>query len=482
MVIMEDSDGDIWFGTEGNGIFILDNQTRKITRMIMQVEDSLLSSGVIRSFFQDRTGHIWIGTEGQGAFVYNKKNGRISRITADEGLPDMIVQGILEDNQGNIWLTTGYGLSMYTPYNHRIVNFSMNDGLSGNEFNADAFIRMNDGRMLAGSTHGLNIFDPGSVVLNQNIPKVMITRIRIMNREIAPGDTINGRILLSRQIWNTNRIELNHHDKIVSFEFAALNFTLPGKCQYSYKLEGFDNGWVNTGSQRRVATYTNLEKGEYIFKVRASNNDGKWGNNTCELVIGILPPFWKTWWFYSACVLVLLSLIYLFYRTRLNFYKTRFIQQQALQEKRIMELQKESLENDLSRLTVFRFNRNRVLLEVKRKLEGLSLKARESVKTGMNKVISEIDQEITTDIDWKYIEPQLDRTYNNFISRLKEEHDDLSLSELKIAAYIRMNLSTKEISEYMHKTIRAVENDRHRLRKKLNLDSAESLSNYLVNI
>ncbi|HYW94516.1 MAG TPA: two-component regulator propeller domain-containing protein [Bacteroidales bacterium] len=484
MVIMEDNDGDIWFGTEGNGVFILDNQTRKITRMSTQTQadNSILMTGVIRSFFQDRKGLVWIGTEGDGVVIYNKKNGRIQRLTTSDGLPDMIIQGIQEDGKGNIWISTGYGLCMYNPYNKRIVNFTTRDGLSGNEFNADAFIQLNDGRMLAGSSKGLDVFNPENIVLNQNIPRVLITSLNIMNTEINAGDTINGRVLLKKQIWETGHVTLTHLDKIISLEFAALNFTLPEKCEYQYKLTGFDEDWVSTDAGHRLATYTNLPKGDYIFQAKASNNDGKWGNNICRLEITVLPPFWNTWLFYSVLVLTFFLLGYIIYRTRLNFYTTKFMQKQAEQEKRVIELENENLESELSRLTVFRFSRNRVLLEMKRKLEGLSVKARESVKSGLDKVVEEINQEINSDVDWKYIEPQLDRTYNNFITRLKEKHEDLSLSELKIAAYVRMNLTTKEISEFMHKTIRAVENDRYRLRKKLGLEAADSLQSYLMNI
>jgi DNA-binding CsgD family transcriptional regulator len=153
-----------------------------------------------------------------------------------------------------------------------------------------------------------------------------------------------------------------------------------------------------------------------------------------------------------------------------------------MQEKRIIELEKENLENELSKLTFFRINRNRNLLEMKMRLGGLSVKARESVKIGLDKIIKEIDAEIESDKDWQLIEPQLDRTYNNFLTKLKERHSELTLSELKIAAYVRMNLSTKEMAEFMRKTVRAIENDRYRLRKKLCLDSNDSLREYLMNI
>lgn len=481
MVIMEDSDGDLWFGTEGNGVFILDYQTSRITRINARDDDSLLWNSVIRSFFQDSKGQIWIGTEGEGLFILNKKTGTFTRLGTDEGLPDMIIQGILEDESGMVWITTGFGLAMYIPSTGNIAGFSVSDGLSANEFNADAFIRLNDGRMIAGSTYGIDVFQPAAIVLNQNLPRVVITKLEILNREIKAGDTINNRVVLSEQITYTDELELTYRDKIISLEFAALNYTLPEKCRYEYRLKGFDKEWVKTTSSRRMATYSNLKKGNYTFQVRASNNDGKWGNNICELNINVLPPYWATFWFIAIMTLLFLFIIFTIYRTRLNFYKSKFLQQQTLQEKRIIELEKENLEGELKKLTFFRLSRNRVLLELKQRLEGLSLKAKESVKTGLDKVITEIDHEISSDVDWKYLEPQIDRTYNNFLTKLREKHSDLSVSELKIAAYVRMNLSNKEIAEFMHKTVRAVENDRYRLRKKLNLESNDSLQNYLMN-
>ncbi len=480
MTITEDTDGDIWFGTEGGGVFILDGQTSKMTQMNTQEENSFLQYLMVKSFYQDSKGQMWIGTEGDGVYIFNKKNGSIRQLTIENGLPDMFVLGILEDEQQYIWLSTGNGLTRYSPQDQEFVKFSTADGLSGNEFNADAFLMLNDGRMLVGSTNGVDVFRPENINLNQNIPKVVLTKIEILNKEINKGDTINNRILLEKQISYTEEITLKQSDKIISIEFAALNFTLPGKCKYEYRLIGFESNWIPTSSSRRMATYSNLKTGSYIFEVRASNNDGKWGNNISQLKITVLPPFWATWWFVLIIAIFILFIIYLIYRNRLNAYKNKFLQQQIAHEKQIVELENEHLEFELKKLTFFRLSRNRVLLDLKMRLEGMCVKARESNKIGLEKVIDEIDKEIFSEKDWKHIEPQLDQTYNNFMTKLREKHGDLSVSEIRIAAYVRMDLTNKEMSEYMHKTLRAVENDRYRLRKKLNLDSNDSLQSYLM--
>jgi hypothetical protein len=343
-------------------------------------------------------------------------------------------------------------------------------------------LRLSDGRILAGTVSGLDIIDPGNMVLNQNVPRVVLTRLEIMNEQIIPGKVFNDRVILEHQITYTEEIVLKHTDKIFTIEFGALNFTHPEKCDFQYMLEGFDEEWVLTSSTRRYATYSNLKPGTYIFKVKASNNDGKWGFNTRELTIEVEPPFWATWWFILAISAAVIALVLFIYLTRLNAYKDAFQKKQALQEKRIVELEKENLEMELKKLTFFRLNRNRNLLELKNRLEGISRKALEPVKARLEDVINEIDHEITSDTDWKLIEPRLDLTYDNFLTKLRDRHADLTLSEMKIAAYVRMNLSNKEMAEYMHKTVRAVENDRYRLRKKLGLDPSDSLREYLSSL
>ena len=479
MVILEDADGDIWFGTEGNGVNILDRQTEAMTEPMLSGNDSILQSSMVRSLFQDRKGQVWIGTEGQGVFIFDKRSGDIRQLSVEDGLPDNIIQGIQEDDRGIIWITTGNGLAMYNPATSVILNYFESDGLAANEFNSDAFLEHSDGRILAGSINGLDVIEPADMVFNQNIPRVVLTEFEIMNDRVMVGEMVNGRVVLDHLITYTDRIELKHTDKLFSIEFAALNFVHPEKCEFMYMLEGFEEEWVETSSERRIATYSNLKPGDYIFMVKASNNDGKWGFNTRELMITVLPPFWATWWFISLSGLAAALAIFYIYTTRLKAYKNSFLQQQAQQEKRIMQLEKENLESELKKLTFFRMSRNRNLLELKNRLMGLSVKAREAVKAGLEDIILEIDSEISSDKDWKHIEPQLDITYNNFISKLREKHSDLTLSEVKIAAYVRMSLSNKEMAEYMHKTVRAIENDRHRLRKKLGLEASSSLREYL---
>ncbi|MGF7141356.1 two-component regulator propeller domain-containing protein [Roseimarinus sediminis] len=481
MAIFEDADGDIWFGTEGNGVYIYDKQALKMLQL-NSPDQNVTTRGLIQDFYQDSWGRIWMATEGNGLLRYDKQKKEFKLYTSENGLPGMITLGVTEDSNGTIWVSTYDGLARLNDDGESFTTFFEADGLSSNEFNPATLLQLHDGTLLAGTKKGLDCFNPQTLTLNNNIPRVYLTRFSVLNRQVQPGDTINQHFTMSRAIPFTSEITLTYAEKMFSVDFAALNYTQAEKCKYRYLLEGFDNEWVYTTSDRRFASYSNLENGTYVLKVQASNNDGLWGENTAQLKITVLPPFWKTAWFVSIILFVFITSMSVFFHFRVNAIRNRFQQEKMIREKRIVELEKENIETELEKLTYFTVNRNRVLVNFKNRLLTIANKAKPVVKKGLETVIEEIDKEISSDKEWKYIEPRLDKFYDSFISTLREKHPTLTLSEIKVATYVRMNLTSKEISEFMHKTIRAVENDRYRLRKKMNLDSNDSLQNYLLNL
>lgn len=482
MAITEDADGDIWFGTEGKGIFILDQQSG---RMIKPADDSIRhisSQGIIKCIYQDKWENIWIGTEGSGLFKYNKSSKEFKQFDTNNGLPSNIIQSIVEDQKGNLWLGTSKGLSMMNVTTNEFRKFIESDGLSGDEFNQNAFIKLHDSRLMAGTTNGLDVFHPDEIKFNQNLPRMVFTRLTVMNKEMNPGTELNRNVIIDKNINYAGRINLSYKEKTFTIGFAALNYTLPEKCRYAYLLEEYDEEWNYTDSDNRTASYSNLLAGLYLFKVKASNNDGLWGNNEKTILINIQPPYYKTVWFRAVMLLLIVAFSFFIYQYRVNILKNRFMKKQLDQEHKILSLENEKLDAELQKLTFHILNRNRALIDQKNRLLGLSSKAKESVRIGLQEIIHQFDEELTDDKDWKYIEPQLDKVYNNFVSNLKKLHPDLTLTEIKIAAYVRMNLTTKEITEFMHKTPRAVENDRYRLRKKMGLNTTDSLQQYLMNI
>lgn len=482
MVIEEDSDGDVWFGTEGKGIFILDKQTNKTIRISGDSTFNFTSQGIIKCIKQDRWGDVWIGTEDKGLFRYSKKSNDLIKFSDKEGFNANSIQSVQEDNFGNMWIGTTDGLYQYIYNTGKFNLFVIEDGLSSNDFNPDAMEKLSDGRILAGTKNGADIIFMENIKLNQNLPKIMFTRLSVLNKEISAGDKIGGREILSESITFTEELNLSWKDKVFSIDFAALNYTLPYKCKYMHKLEGFDENWIYTNSNRRFASYSNLHPGEYILRVRASNNDGKWGDNEIQLKIHIKPPFWNTIVFKLFLIALGFLIIYIIYRRRINIHKENFKKKQLEQEAKINALEKEKLEAELKKLAFGIISKNKLLIEQKNKILNLSNKAKPSVKEGLIKIVDIIDEDLDEEKDFKYIEPQIDKAYNQFITNLRAKHPDLSATEIRIASYIRMNLTTKEICEFMNKTQRAVENDRYRLRKKIGLESNDSLSNYLISL
>ncbi len=211
-------------------------------------------------------------------------------------------------------------------------------------FQGGAYFKNKKGEMFFGGDNGFNSFYPDSIKNNNRIPPVVITDFRLFNRSVPVGlDTITNRIILSKSITETNEIELTYKDYIISFEFAALDFHTPDKNKYAYIMEGFDKGWTYTDANRRFATYTNLDPGEYTFKVKGSNNDGIWNEAGTSIKLIITPPWWATWWAYGFYLIVFGSVLYGIRKyeiNRLNWKNQFKLDEVKLEERAEIDLMK----------------------------------------------------------------------------------------------------------------------------------------------
>lgn len=307
--LMEDHAGNIWVG--GNGISVY-NPNASSWHYYHNIHNDRTSLGVdnVRSIYQDSKNAIWIGTEGAGLHLFIPQTKSFLRWTSEDGLPNNSIHQILEDEDGNIWISTNKGLSKLTFENHNLKNFKnfdVNDGLQSNQFSYSASLKASTGEMYFGGVNGFNVFNPNAIALNNFAPPVQITGFKINEKDVSYGDHSP----LSKHISATDEITLNHaQSRVFSIEFTALSFTSPEKSIYTYTLEGFDdeNAWLYAGT-RRTVTYTNLNDGKYIFKVKAANNDGIWNENPAIVKIRVLPPWWKTWYAYLTYSIILVALI-----------------------------------------------------------------------------------------------------------------------------------------------------------------------------
>lgn len=285
--ILQDSRGFMWFGT-GDGLNKYDGY--KFTRFKCDPEDTpSLSDKSVLSILEDGNGILWIGTFG-GLNKFDQKNQKFSRCTEKNGLPNNVIYGISEDTQGFLWLSANKGISKFDPQTESFKIYDMKDGLQGNEFNQGAYYQNENGEIFFGGNNGFNAFFPEKIIYNPHIPPVLITDFQIFNYSVEPGENS----LLKFAISETEKIKLHQrHQNVFSFEFAALDFSAPEKNLYAYKMEGFEKEWIHPKS-RRFVTYTNLPAGNYVFRVRGSNNNGVWNEDGATIRIKIIPPSWKT--------------------------------------------------------------------------------------------------------------------------------------------------------------------------------------------
>ena len=300
--IYEDQSGTLWIGGYGQGgLNKFNRETDNFTRYKHNTnQQNSLSYDRIDAIYEYPAGTLWIGTFGGGLDKFDIATETFTHYSQKEGLPNNSVVGILSDDEGNLWLSTGKGLSKFNPKTETFRNYDVSDGLQGNEFDGvKAYLKSKTGEMFFGGLNGFNAFYPEQVKDNPHIPPIVITDFKKFNESVK----------LDRAISATKEIKLSYKDDFFSFEFAALDYTNPQKNKYAYKLEGFDKDWIYSGN-RRYASYTNLDGGTYIFRVKGSNNDGVWNEEGTAIKIIITPPPWKTWWAYSFYILALVTAVY----------------------------------------------------------------------------------------------------------------------------------------------------------------------------
>lgn len=321
--LFETSYGELWISTD-SAIELFDESKGKFIHFSRDNSDETgLNYSRARVFFEDSRKNLWVGSQG-GLNVYNRQDSTFTCYFEEDGLPNNQIKGILEDAHGNLWIASNKGISNFIRGIERpeildFKNYDVGDGLQGSEFIEKACLKTKDGYMYFGGSNGFNIFHPDSLRTNPSVPKVVITNFLISNKSVRVGEPDSP---LKCHINFAKEITLSYKHSVVTFEYAALNYINPEKNQYAYMLEGFDADWNYVGN-KHSATYTNLDPGEYIFKVKGSNNDGVWNNEGASVRIKILPPWWKSGLAYIIYFIIVGIMIYFIGHFQLNRIKMR---------------------------------------------------------------------------------------------------------------------------------------------------------------
>jgi ligand-binding sensor domain-containing protein len=420
--IIEDKQGNIWVGTETGGLNLFNPSSNTFKWFQNELKDkSSIPNNDIRALTIDNKGNFWVGTA-NGLAIFDYKSKKFNCPEINKLLPNKTINAILQDEEGNFWINTNKGITKYFPKEGKAHHYNINDGLQGDDFNyTSAFKSPYSGEMFFGGTNGFNYFNPKDIKGNSKFPDVALIKLSISGKEVNLGDTINGRVILNEQFSEAAQIVLSHHENVFEIEFAAFDFVSPMKVLYQYMLVGVDEEWKSTSAKRRMATYMNLDPGNYTFKVRAGYGDDKWSEKETLLKIKVLAPWWKTWWFRIFLAALFLGAFVLVFKIRLRSIK---FQRNKLEE---------AVENRTSEL-------KKMILLIKEKSEQLfqtgdQLNQKASLLSDgvdyQNTAASEIEQALVEVMDHSQKNSKNAESANNISSQTLDQLDDVKNSTRK---------------------------------------------------
>lgn len=271
----------------------------------------------------DKQHTLWIGTIGGGLHqLRTDATGREMVQSYAKDLPELDVESILADGAGNLWIG-GTGLYRFTPATHQYLRYDVADGLQSNAFKIGSAVRAQDGTLYFGGINGINYFQPRAIQPNPFPPVVQITGLRVTNKPVAVGDTLNGRVLLKKAFSASQTVVIKDAENDFLVEFVALNYANPQKSRYAYRLVGYNQEWVYPAPGQRTASFANLPAGQYMLQIKASNGEGVWSQRYATMQFEVLAPWWRTWWAYLLYALVALGGVALFRRFEMTQQKLK---------------------------------------------------------------------------------------------------------------------------------------------------------------
>lgn len=328
--LTETSDGKLWGGNY-TSLFSLEKNTKKIARVAI--------GNPVRCIHEDKDKNLWLGTQEGGLLLFDRKTNTFKRLTTDDGLPSNTILRMLEDNEGNLWMSTYNGVCRFDKKRKTFRNFSVNDGLQSNQFSFNAGIKLSTGEFLFGGINGFNIFFPEAIKGFNQQNNLLLTDFYVNNQPIQESKND----LVSK--WESGKIKevsLPYDQTTLSLEFVALDYNNADKINYAYYLEGWDAQWNYVG-QARKANYARLTEGKYTFKVKTTNFKGGWNKEISLVTIEILPPWYRTWWAYTLYLLAMAGILFAYLEYHKNKeklkYKVKIAELESKKEKEVAEKQ-----------------------------------------------------------------------------------------------------------------------------------------------
>jgi len=330
--IFEDNQHNLWVGTKLSAEIF----DRGENKFLLQLKDL----AAIVDIMQDNEDNYWFATTGFGIVKYNPNTGQIKKYSESEGLASKIGLSIMQDNDHFLWVSTENGLSRFDSKLETFKNYSESDGLPSNYLSLGAYHKLSTGELAYGSNKGFVLVNPSNLEENTIKPVLELTDFSIFQKSVTKEYAEEASdIRFEKPVNHIKEITLPYYDNMLTFEFTAISFSLTEKNTYEYYLEGFDKHWNKVGNEHK-ATYTNLDPGEYFFRVKAYNSDGYESENELKIKLTIKPPFWQTWWMRILIFTSFILLLYTFYRLRLKYLNAREVELKRMVDERTLELGK----------------------------------------------------------------------------------------------------------------------------------------------
>ncbi|GHT49010.1 hybrid sensor histidine kinase/response regulator [Bacteroidia bacterium] len=322
-----DKENKIWVGTY-SGVNLFDPETKTFSNSNLQ--NSILNAKLIYTINEDYRGNIWLGGF-SGLYCMDKKTGQITQRTTLDGLPDNMINGIEEDDEHDLWLSTGNGLCRYDPEKNSYLNFYAKDGIQSNEFRRGSHYKGTNNRLYFGGINGLTGFIPSHFTQDHSLLHLAFTDLLIYNEQVQVGKSS----VLEKSLDESESIHLKYNQRSFTFRFAAIEYGIPQRVLYYTQMENFDKYWRLTNNPNRSITYTNLNPGKYIFKIKATLD----GINFLEREVKVIiePPFWLSIWAKISYVILILLVGYFIYLYLDNRIEQRRILMEKEQQKQLSE-------------------------------------------------------------------------------------------------------------------------------------------------
>ena len=344
--LLEDHKQQLWIGTENNGLFRYDRENNVYTALSYDANNpASLIDNFVASLFEDSTGNLWVATK-KGLSCLNPDQKSFTNFTPDNGMPDLVVNAILEDHLLNLWISFDNGeICRFNPRTREILSFDKSDGLQPMGFNMNCKTKDRQGNLYFGGLAGFNRIEPDSITPNTQKPPIVLTSFDVMDKPHAVEPFLSA----------GKPVQLSYLNNFLTFQFAALNYIKTNKNQYMYRLYPLENNWSKPGTKRQIR-YTNLSPGDYTFQVQASNNNNVWNSEGLSFYISIIPPFWQTLWFRFLIISFIIIAIVSIHRMKVRFLKSQQV----------------FLEDEVKKRTEQLLSKSQELEEANRALEMLS--------------------------------------------------------------------------------------------------------------